>query len=366
MNDYTTTTVVGLDVHKLTLAVAVLAPLQRDCENINIENHPKAIEKLVRRLEGKGKLEFVYEAGCCGYEIHRQLTVMGQHCAIIAPGLTPMRPGDKVKTDRRDAEKLARLYRAGELAIINVPTREEEAVRDLVRARESAKMECRRFQNKLQKFLLRQGRIWREGQWSQKHRQWVRQQRFEWPALELTMQSYARALDDAEARVAALDVELTALAEKEPYRTKVRYLSCLKGIARLSALTLLSETPDFSRFKAASSYMCMTGMVPSEYSSGGRAQRGGITKVGNAHIRRILVEAAWNYQRRYADGKGLVQRREGCPAEVIKIARKAQNRLHAKYWKLTGRGKPPQVAIVAVARELAGFAWAIARHFPSA
>lgn len=366
MNDYTTTTVIGLDVHKLTVAVAVLAPSQRDCENINIENCPKAIEKLVRRHEGRGKLEFVYEAGCCGYEIHRQLTALGHHCAIIAPGLTPMRPGDRVKTDRRDAEKLARLYRAGELTVIHVPTCEEEAVRDLVRARESAKGECRRFQNKVQKFLLRQGRIWREGQWTKKHLRWVSQQRFEWPALELTMQSYIRALDDADARLASLDGALATLAEKEPYRTKVRYLSCLKGIGRLSALTLLAETADFSRFKEASDYMCMTGMVPSEYSSGGKTQRGRITKVGNAHIRRILVEAAWNYQRRDAESRALAKRRVGCPAEVIKIGRKAQNRLHGKYWKLTGRGKLPQVAIVAVARELAGFAWAIARHFPSA
>lgn len=365
MIDYTATTVIGLDVHKLTVAVAVLAPSQRECENWTIENAPKAIEKLLRRLEGKGKLEFVYEAGCCGYEIQRQITTLGHHCSIIAPGLTPMRPGDKVKTDRRDAEKLARLHRAGELTVIHIPTCEEEAVRDLVRARESAKSECRRFQNKVQKFLLRQGRIWREGQWSKKHLQWVAQQRFEWPALELTMQSYMRALDDADTRLASLDNALAEFAEKEPYRTKVRYLSCLKGIGRLSALTLLAESTDFSRFKEASEYMSMTGMVPSEHSSGGKVHRSRITKVGNAHIRRILVEAAWNYQRRNVESRLLAERRVGCPAEVIKIARKAQNRLHGKYWKLTGRGKPPQVAIVAVARELAGFAWAIARHFPA-
>lgn len=365
MNDYTATTFVGLDVHKLTVAVAVLAPAQRDCESLNIENSSKAIERLVRRVEGRGKLEFVYEAGCCGFEIYRQLTSLGQHCSIIAPGLTPLRPGDRVKTDRRDAEKLARLHRAGELTTIHIPTCEEEAVRDLVRARASAKGECRRFQNKVQKFLLRQGRIWREGQWTKKHLQWVAQQRFEWPALELTMQSYMRALDDADARLATLDNALVALAEKEPYRTKVRYMSCLKGIGQLSALTLIAETADFSRFKGAPDYMSMTGMVPSEHSSGGKTQRGGITKVGNAHIRRILVEAAWNYQRRNAESRILAQRRLGCPAEVIKIARKAQDRLHSKYWKLTGRGKPPQVAIVSVARELAGFAWAIARQFPN-
>jgi transposase len=357
---------VGLDVHKLSVTAAVLAPMaDRASETVRIENTPKAIEKLARRAARNGPVEFVYEAGCCGYEIQRQLSGLGYKCTIIAPGLMPMRPGDRVKTDRRDAANLARLHRSRQLTPIHIPTGEEEAMRDLVRARESAMAECRRSQNKLQKFLLRQGRIWRQTQWTVMHRTWVRQQRFEWPALEQSMQSYCRALDDAEARLAALDVQLTIMAEKEPYRTRVRYLTCLKGVGQLTALTLLAETTDFRRFESATSYMCMTGMTPSEHSSGDNIQRGHITKVGNAHIRRILVEAAWGYTRRSGESEALARRRKGCPAEVIKIARKAQDRLHGKFWKLSGRGKKPQVAVVAVARELAGFAWAIARHFPA-
>jgi len=366
MNEHIT--IVGLDVHKATVVAAILPPTAtRPTQTVTIENCPKAIERLVRRVAGEGRLVLVQEAGPCGYQVQRQMTEMGKKCVVVAPGLTPVRPGDRVKTDRRDAEKLARLYRAGELTEVHVPSCAEEAARDLVRIREDALEDRLRARHRLNKFLLRQGRVYRETKaWGVAHRAWLRRQRFEWQPLQQTFEGNLRAVEEAEARLESLDQQVRDLAQSGPYRMAVRYLRSLKGLETLGALTLAVETLDFGRFERAPAYMSLTGLVSSEHSSGGRERRGSITKAGNAHLRRILVEAAWSYRLKNTVSPALAERRRSCPPEVIQIARKAQDRLHRKFWRLVSRGKPSQVAAVAVARELAGFVWAIARQVPAA
>jgi transposase len=213
------------------------------------------------------------------------------------------------------------------------------------------------------KFLLRQGRIYRETKsWGVAHRAWLRTQHFEWPALQRSFEAYLEAVEEAEARLESLNQELLDLAQAEPYGTWVSYLRCLKGIDTLSALTMAVEAQEFGRFERARALMGYTGAVSSEDSSGGRVWRGPITKTGNAPLRRVLVEAAWSYRQRSVASPVLAERRKGCPLEVVRIAKKAQTRLHRKFWRLVSRGKPAQKAVVAVARELAGFVWALMRH----
>ena len=366
MNNYTT--VVGLDVHKATITAAVLPCGSSDVtEKVQIQNQPKAVEKLVNRIATHGPVEFVYEAGPCGYQVHRQITGLGHRCAVIAPALTPVRPGDHVKTDPRDAAKLARFYRAGELTEIHVPTREEEAARDLPRAREDALRDRLRARHRLSKFLLRQGRVNSETKsWGVLHAAWLKTQKFEWLPLQQTFEANMRAHDEAQARLELLDQQTYDLAQHPTYSTAVQYLSALKGIDTLAALTLVVEVQDFRRFNKAREFMCFTGLVGSERSSGEKVHRGHITKAGNSHLRRILVEAAWSQRYPNVVSKQLAERRKGCPIEVIKTAKKAQARLHRKFWRMTSKSKLQQVTVVAVARELAGFVWSIGQHIPVA
>lgn len=365
--DYSST-VVGLDVSKELLAAAVLPPgADRPTETLKLANDPSIVDKFVRRVTAKGPVVFIYEAGPCGYELHRQISALGHPCVVIAPSLTPVRPGDRVKTDRRDAQKLARLYRAGELTEIRVPTCKEEAARDLVRAREAALSDRVRAHHRLVKFLLRHGRVFREGKSrSEAHKVWLRRQNFDQPSAQMTYQAYVRALEEADARLLNLEQQVLDLAASESYATPVRYLRCLKGIDTLSAVTLLTEAIDFRRFPKARAVMGFTGMVPSEDTTNFNPRRGRITKTGNAHVRRILVEAAWNYRRKSMLSNKLALRRKDCPPEVLRIAKKAEDRLHRKYWRLTQKGLLPVKVAVATARELAGFVWAIAQHFPAA
>jgi len=360
-------TVVGLDVHKATIVAAVLPPgMNRPYRTFTIENEPKAVERMVQSVTARGPVEFVYEAGPCGYQTHRQITQLGHKCILIAPGLIPKRPTDRVKTDRRDAENLARLYRAGELTEIHIPTHEEESARDLVRAREDALTDRMRDRNRMSKFLLRQGCVNREiKSWGVLHRKWLKQQKFDWAPLQQTFEGYMRALEDSDAQLQMYDQQLADLAQQEPYRIPVSYLRCLKGIDTLSALTIIVEVQDFKRFERPANFMSFTGLVSSEYSSGEKVRRGGITKAGNAHIRRILVEAAWNNRAGTSTSVALIQRRKDCPREILKIAWKAQLRLHRKYWRMISRSKPHCVAVTAVARELAGFVWSIGQHLPT-
>lgn len=359
-------TVVGLDVSKKKIAVGVLLKnMDQVTENRMIENTPKNIQKEVDKITSShGIAVFVYEAGPCGYEIYRQITGLGHACVIVAPGLIPRSPTDRVKTDRRDAEKLAVLYRSGVLTEISVPTPEEEAARDLVRAREDVLADRLRARNRLSKFLLRQGRSYpHQNAIGSVYRQWLASQKFEWEALHQTFDALVRALDEAVDRLESLDRQVEDLAQKDPYRVPVQYLRCLKGVDTLSALTLVVETRGFTRFESARNYMGFTGLVSCEKSSGEKTWRGNITKAGNAHLRRILVEAAWsNRHPKSIVSHELKLRRRECPSAVLQIAKKAQDRLHRKYWRMVGRGKNHGKAVTAVARELSGFVWAIGRQ----
>lgn len=364
MRDYTTT-VVGLDVHKESIVAAVLPP---DSERVSwttkFENSSGAIRVFVEKLRSRSPLAFVYEAGPCGYQVQRELAAHGQACTVIAPGLIPKRPGDKVKTDRRDADQLAQLFRAGQLTAVRVPTRGEEADRDLVRAREDVLTERLRARHRLTKFLLRQGLAWREGKgWTVAHRTWLRGLRFENQSHMRTFEAYHRSVEEIDARLESLESPVLELGQSSAWRRTVADLRCLKGVDTLSALTMASEVGDFRRFPTASAFMGFTGLVSREHSSGESVRRYRITKTGNSHLRRILVEAAWAYtnNRTKFAGPVLLERRKGGAPEAVAAARKAQERLGSKFSKLVARGKPRQKAVVAVARELAGFVWHIGR-----
>lgn len=366
--DKTGEIVIGLDVHKETVVAAVLPPgADQVRETVTLAHTPKEVTRFVARLAASGPLSFVYEAGPCGYELHRQLTALGHRCAVIVPALTPVRPGDRVKTDRRDAEKLARWYRAGELTEIRVPTQEMEAARDLVRTREDALADRQSAQRRLATFLLRHGRVYRETKpWGLKHWEWLQAQRFEWVPLQHTFEMYVRAVEEAQARLSVLDQHVQDLSQLPAYQALVAALRCLKGIDTLSALTLIVEAQDFRRFASAPAFMGFAGLGVSEYSSGAHVRRGGITKAGNAHLRRVLIEAAWSQRHGRVVSSVLAARRAGASTAVLAIARKAQARLHRKYWRLVSRGKSSTVAVAAVARELAGFVWALAHQVPAA
>jgi transposase len=273
-----------------------------------------------------GPVAVCYEAGVPGYDLYRQLVGLGVHCDVIAPALTPRRPGDRIKTNRRDARKLVKLYRAGELTPIHIPNEEQEAVRDLVRCREAMREEVMRWRHRIVRFLLRHGRIYSLGRhWSRAHRRWLDGQTFAVPALEQTFAALLGAGVQAEMRVAELDRQLAAVAGEEPYRTPVAWLRCFRGFDTLSALMLLAEVVDFQRFARPRELMVYLGLVPSEYSTGDRCKRGGITKAGNAHVRRLLVEAAWHYRHHPAVGEALRRRQAQQPPGVIAHAWKASN-----------------------------------------
>jgi transposase len=357
-----TTLWVGLDVHKESISVAVVDDARAGRPVVTITNEPTQIRKLFSRLKKEGDVRACYEAGSCGYEVYRQLATMGIACDVVAPGLIPVRVGDRVKTDRRDAEKLARLFRAGELTSIRVPSETEEALRDLIRCREDAREDVLRQRHHVLKFLLRHGRVFRETKhWTLAHWVWLRAQRFEEPLAQIVFTEYMATLEKTLARVTVLDQEIAKQAEKEPYTALVGRLRCLRGIDTLSAMVLIAEICDFARFEHPRELMAYLGLVPSERSSGGKQRRGSITKTGNSHARRIFVEAAWHYRHAPARSATMKARWNGQSQTVVDHAFKAQERLHRRYFRLTSRGKPSQVAIVAVARELCGFVWAVAR-----
>ncbi len=353
---------VGLDVHKETVTVSVLEDRAKEPRPaVTVRNEPGELKKLFRRLMKEGPVSACYEAGCCGYEVHRLLAGLGISCDVIAPGLIPVRVGDRVKTDRRDAEKLARLFRAGELTSIRVPTESEEALRDLIRCREDVREDLQRHRHQLLKFLLRHGRTHAGSNWTTAHWKWLRSLRFEEPLLERVFRDYLSSLEMTLTRIHGLEQEIALWAEKEPYKTVVGRLRCLKGIDTLSAMFLVAEICDFERFEHPRQLMAFVGLVPREHSSGPKQRRGSITKTGNSHVRRILVEAAWHYRQPPARSQAIKSRWQGQPAEVVNRAFAAQQRLHLKHRRLTARGKTSQVATTAVARELCGFIWDLAR-----
>jgi transposase len=354
------TLIIGFDQHAASVVAAVLLPGERTPALHQLTPDLPTIGRFVRRVAGQRPVRCCYEAGPCGFELQRYLHARGIGCEVIAPALIPRRAGVRIKTDRRDATQLALLYRAGALTAIHVPTEQEEAARDLLRCREDLRADLLRARHRLSKFLLRHGRRWTQTRaWSQRHRAWLATQRWPLPALEQTCQAYRDTIDDILARLRRVEAELRALLTLEPLRERVVRLRCFRGMSDLTALTIAAEVGDPTRFARAQQFMGFTGLVPSEHSSGAGRHQGGITKTGNAHLRRVLVEAAWHYRHPPARGAGLRRRQTGAPGAAIRQAWVAQQRLHQRYRRLLGRGKRPQVVVTALARELAGFTWAV-------
>jgi len=356
---------VGLDVHKATITVAVAEPDGAVQSLGTLPNESEAIRKLVRKLrQGGRELAVCYEAGPTGYALYWELESLKVPCVVIAPSLVPVRAGDRVKTDRRDAEKLAHLYRAGELTPVGVPTPEREALRDLVRAREAAKKDERRARNRVQKFLLRRG-ITKPGQsreGSEAYRKWLAGVEFEHRAQAAVRDDLLAEVDHAARRVRSLDAaldEAVAAAPKE-MRSVVDALQAMRGISKLTATTIVAEVGELSRFSHPRELMGYAGIVASEASSGARTRRGGITKTGNAHLRRIIIEAAWHYRHRPKVVGAIRKRQVGIDTSSIDIAWAAQERLHRRYRQLLARGKCRQKVVTAVGRELLGFVWDLA------
>jgi transposase len=353
----------GLDVHADTIAVAIAEPNGEVRSLGTIPNRAESIRKMVKKLGSVEQLRACYEAGPTGYVLFWQLAELGVHCDVIAPTLVPMKAGDRVKTDRRDAERLARSYRSGDLTAVWVPDAGSEALRDLVRAREAAKQDQLRARHRLSKFLLRSGQRPVQGMkaWTQPYMIWVKQIRFSQVAQESTRLDYLTEVEHMGERVVRLEKaieEAVKLASPE-IQEVVKDLQALRGIAQISAVTIAAELGNITRFEGARQLMGYSGTVPSENSSGKRTQRGSITKTGNAHLRRIAVEAAWSYRLRPGVGPALRKRQEGVPEEIKEIAWKAQHRLHKRYMKLSAAGKDQRKIITAVGRELLGFIWAI-------
>jgi transposase len=362
------TTYVGIDAHKKDLFIAMLVGTQGSPVTWTVPNEPNAIRRLVRKLEREaaGPVRACYEAGPCGYALQRQLTTPRVSCQVIAPALVPRKPGDRVKTNRRDARKLGELLRAGLLTEVRPPTPEAEAVRDLCRARDDARDDLQRCRHRLGKLLLRRGLHYSRGRnWTRAHRQWIDRLTWTHDAERVVVEDYLLAIDHLEARLIELDARLTEVAQTDPYREPVAWLRCFRGIDTLTAILMLAELHDFRRFQSPRALMAYLGLVPGEDSSGEKHRRGRITRTGNALVRRLLVETAWHYQHRPSVGAALARRRKGQPGRVIAIADKAQQRLCRRFRKLAAEHKPSPKIVVAIARELAGFVWAALQREPA-
>jgi len=353
----------GLDVHAETIAVAVAEPDGEVRSLGTIANREESIRKLIKKLGAPEHLRACYEAGPTGYVLYWQLTQLGVECAVVAPTLVPIKAGDRVKTDRRDALKLARSHRSNDLTAVWVPDPDSEALRDLVRTREAAKQDQLRARHRLSKFLLRMGRRPAVGvkAWTEPYMAWVRQVRFERPTQQATLQDYLHEVDHMAARVKRLEQAITEVVKLASPQVQevVKGLQTLRGIAEISAVTIVAELGNIARFDTPRQLMGYSGAVPSEDSSGKRKRQGSITKTGNAHLTRIVVEAAWSYRHRAAIGPRLRKRQEGVSEPIKEIAWKAQVRLSKRYARLAAAGKNQRKIVTAVGRELLGFIWAI-------
>ncbi len=355
---------VGLDVHKDTIAVAVALPGRGDpVYRGEIAHRRGSLRRLMGRLSPHGEvLSFCYEAGPCGYGVYREIAEAGHECAVVAPSLIPRKPGDRVKTDRRDALTLARLHRSGDLTAVWVPGPEQEAMRDLTRAREDMKAMELKARQRLGAFLLRHGRVYSAGRsrWTQAHFRWLEAQRFEQPVQQVVFQEYIDAVTQAQARVAGLEGQMRQALATWSLRAAVEALMSLRGVSLITAMTVLAELGDLTRFDSPRQLMSFLGLVPSEHSSGSRRRQGAITKTGNGHVRRVLVEAAWHYRHPARKTAWLRRKTANAPPAVQALAWAAQKRLCARYRHLDRAGKAKCKVTVAVARELVGFIWAIA------
>jgi transposase len=361
---------VAFDSSKLRNAVAIAEGGRDEARFLGeIENSPAAISKLVRKLESKyRRITFCYEAGPTGYELHRHIHSLGHECIVAAPSLIPKKPGDRVKTNRRDAVSLAKLLRGGDLSAVWVPDRRHEAIRDLTRAREAAVIDLRRKRQQTSAFLLRQGRWYPANKktWNKMHMTWLASQKFDQPERRIVLEELILAIGQAQERIERLEQEIRAVVPDWSLGAMVTALMAFRGIDLISAAVLLAELGDLSRFQTAPELMGFVGMGCSESSTGDTIKRGPITKAGNRRARRTLVECAWSYQHPPRIGVAKQQKVAAAPPKVREIAWKAQCRLNRRYRALIKRGKLKTVAITAVARELAGFVWAAARETTSA
>jgi transposase len=354
---------VGLDTSKDAIVVYAAFVNVDEAVEFRVGNLRSEVRRMVRRLKRQagGLVSFCYEAGAFGYELQRWIRAEGAECVVVAPSLIPRRPGERVKTDRRDAKKLCELFRAGLLTEVHPPTPEEEAARDLIRGREDLLGDLRRCRQRIKSMLLRRGLSMpgSKGNWTLPYRRWLRNLVWDHEADRLAFGDYLLAFEQAEARMKHLEAKIKEISEQEPWRARVGWLRCLRGVDTLTAMTLLTELHGSQRFCSPRELMSFLGLVPSENSSGGKVQRGGISHAGNRHGRRVLIEAAHHYAKRPAVRGPLKKRREGQPEWVLAIADEAQLRLHRRFWRLLANGKARNKVVTAVARELAGFIWAI-------
>lgn len=355
-------TKVAMDTHKKQHAVAMVSCETGQIEVFTVNNTAKDIKKMVGKIKKRssGPIHVCYEAGVCGFVLKRQLEALGCQCDVIAPSLVPTKPGDRVKTDRRDAKKLLGQFIADQLTVVYPPDAEQEAAREITRCRQAAQEDLKRIRHQLLKLLNRHGYLYREGNhWTQKHLKWLQSLELDQSDLRLVFDSYFTELRHCMSRLKGLDQEVDVLADRPEYREIVGLLRCFRGIDTLTAITVLTEIIEFGRFESPRKLMSYLGLVPSEYSSGENSKRGGITKAGNKRVRRLLVESAWHYRHRPFASKALDRRRQDQPQWAIDMADKAMSRLFKRYWHLINRGKMPTKVCVALSRELAGFIWAI-------
>jgi len=359
---------VGLDVHKDSIAVAHADGQGTDPPVFvgAVGSRQADIDKLIRRLQAKTRsLVFAYEAGPCGYRLHRYLTNQGLTCHVVAPSLIPRKPGDKIKTDRRDAVALARLLRSGDLTPVYVPTVEDEAVRDLCRARDAARLTLKNAKLRLTAFLLRLGRHYMgRADWNEAHRRYLAKVVCPTPTQQVVFQESVRAVDEQVDRLRRLEAELLERAPAWRLYPVVQALQALRGVQWLVAITVVAELGDLTRFDNPRQLAAYVGLIPSEYSSGTARRQGGITKAGNGRARRALIEAAWAYRYPAKVSEHIQRRIDSLPKAIQDIGWKAQVRLCKRFRRLTARGKHANVAVTAIARELVAFMWAIAKEVP--
>ena len=353
---------VGLDTSKDSIAVAIADPGRGEPRfHSTIPNKPENIRKLMKKLGNPKNLLVCYEAGSTGYGIYRLLLSMDIECIVVAPTLIPKRSGDRVKTDKRDSIRLAQLLRAGELTSVWVPDEDHEALRDLIRARHDAREDLQSSRQRLVHFLLRHEIRPPQGvrNWSVKHRGWLNQLTFERPSQRVVFQEYLHTIYEVEERMKRIETQIHEEALQSEHAPVIQALQTLRGVAEVTAVTLVAEIGQFSRFSNPRQLMSYAGLVPKEYSSGSNRWQGSITKTGNSQIRRSIVEVCWSYRHRPSLKGELLKRQEGKDPEAKRIAWKAQHRLHMKYHRISAKGKGGKLAVVAVARELLGFIWAI-------
>jgi transposase len=353
-----------MDVHKDTIVIAVAREGREAAENWEtIPNEGVRLRKALKMLVKNGEvLKVCYEAGPTGFGLCRQLREASIDCLVVAPSLVPGKPGDRVKTDRRDARRLAHFLRSGDLTEVYVPEEAVEAIRDLERSRDDAKCAERVARHQLSKFLLRHGRHWEYTTWTLKHRDWIRVQKFAHPAQQRVLEDYLKAVEDLAERVSRLTEALEELVQTTTLAPLVKALQAFRGVSLVSAATIAAEVGDLRRFATPGQFMSYVGLVPSEDSTGKRRRQGAITRCGNGHLRRIIVEAAWHYRHVPVMSKELRRRNQGVAQGVQRIAWEAQKRLNKRLYHLIHKGKSTQKAVIALARELAGFIWAVGQE----